>query len=62
MTIETLVHSDPSSPTMGGFSIQSSRSRGPAIEKYFIVPSSNGRNKRRRSLDEGDSSNKRVHG
>jgi hypothetical protein len=65
MTIETLVHSNPSSPTMAGFSDQASRSqnRGPAIEKYFIVPpSSTGRNKRRRSVDEADSSNKRVHG
>ncbi|OAX41438.1 hypothetical protein K503DRAFT_797969 [Rhizopogon vinicolor AM-OR11-026] len=64
MTIETLVHSNPPSPTMGGHSVQaSSRFQKPAIEKYFIVPPSfAGRNKRRRSIDEGESSNKRVHG
>lgn len=63
MTIETLVHSNPTSPTMGGYSVQPSRSQRPAIEKYFIVPPSyTGRGKRRRSIDEGESSNKRAHG
>ena len=63
MTIETLVHSNPSSPTMVGLLGQTPRSPKPAIEKYFIVPSSTGKGKRRRSLvDEGDSPNKRVHG
>lgn len=63
MTIETLVHSNPTSPTMGGYSVQLSRSQRPTIEKYFIVPPSYvGRSKRRRSLDEAESSNKRAHG
>ncbi|KAG2133562.1 uncharacterized protein EDB93DRAFT_885376 [Suillus bovinus] len=63
MTIETLVHSNPTSPVMGGYSVQPSRSPRPAIEKYFIVPPSYiGRGKRRRALDEAESSNKRVHG
>ncbi|KAG1737122.1 uncharacterized protein EDB91DRAFT_1141138 [Suillus paluster] len=63
MTIETLVHSNPTSPTMEGYSVQPSRSQRPPIEKYFIVPPSYiGRGKRRRSLDEADSSHKRVHG
>ncbi|KAG2061116.1 hypothetical protein BDR06DRAFT_947661 [Suillus hirtellus] len=63
MTIETLVHSNPTSPTMGAYSIQPSRSQRPAIEKYFIVPPSYiGRGKRRRSDGEAESSNKRAHG
>lgn len=63
MTIETLVHSNPTSPTIAGYSVQPPRSPRPAIEKYFIVPPSYiGRSKRRRSLDEAESSNKRVHG
>ncbi|KAG0701211.1 hypothetical protein DFH29DRAFT_1000398 [Suillus ampliporus] len=62
MTIDTLVHSNPTSPTMG-YSGQASRSQRPLIEKYFIVPPSYmGRNKRRRSLDEAGPSNKRTHG
>ncbi|KAH7884802.1 hypothetical protein F5I97DRAFT_1929631 [Phlebopus sp. FC_14] len=66
MTIESLVHSNPTSPTTGTFPTQPTipKSQRPSIEKYFIVPPSlllSGRNKRRRSIDEGDRFSKRVH-
>ncbi|KAF8553920.1 hypothetical protein OG21DRAFT_1485085 [Imleria badia] len=63
MTIESLVHSNPTSPTSGVFSTQTSppKPKRPPIEQYFIVPpqSLTGR-KRRRSGDDGDRFTKRV--
>ncbi|KAH7920237.1 hypothetical protein BV22DRAFT_1040074 [Leucogyrophana mollusca] len=66
MTIESLVHSNPTSPTSGAFLVQdsSAKSNRPPIEKYFTPPlySAWGRNKRRRSFDDGELPGKRIHG
>ncbi|KAL4074847.1 hypothetical protein V8B97DRAFT_2089341 [Scleroderma yunnanense] len=64
MTMESFVHFNLTSPTAAN-AIQPNSpklSRRPSIEKYFIVPQSVtlGRNKRRRSFDDGDRSFKRV--
>ncbi|KAI6039834.1 hypothetical protein EDC04DRAFT_3061740 [Pisolithus marmoratus] len=66
MTIESFVHSNPTSPTTASFAPQrgdSKSPRRPPIEKYFIVPQpvTNTRSKRRRSIDDGKRSFKRVH-
>ncbi|KAF8135169.1 hypothetical protein EV363DRAFT_1429810 [Boletus edulis] len=64
MTIESLVHSNPTSPTSGALSNQPSlpKSKRPSIEQYFIVPQVVTTRKRRRSGDEGDRFTKRVYG
>ncbi|KAH7915600.1 hypothetical protein BJ138DRAFT_1141249 [Hygrophoropsis aurantiaca] len=66
MTIESLVHSNPTSPTSAAFPVQESvpKSNRPPIEKYFTPPSYSGwgRNKRRRSFDDGEVPVKRAHG
>lgn len=66
MTMESFVHSNPTSPTATGFTTQhgvSKSPRRPSIEKYFIVPQSiaGGWNKRKRSFDDGERFLKRVH-
>lgn len=69
MTMESFVHSNPTSPTVSGFATQhgvSQSPRRPPIEKYFIVPVpqtvASGRNKRQRSsFDDLERSVKRVH-
>lgn len=66
MTMESFVHSNPTSPTATGFTAQhgvSKSPRRPPIEKYFIVPQSitGGWNKRKRSFDDGERFLKRVH-
>ncbi|KAH0833494.1 hypothetical protein J3R83DRAFT_12619 [Lanmaoa asiatica] len=63
MTIESLVHSNPTSPTSGVFSTPPSlpKPKRPPIEKYFVLPQLLTGRKRRRSADDGDRFTKRVH-
>ncbi|KIJ14427.1 hypothetical protein PAXINDRAFT_176761 [Paxillus involutus ATCC 200175] len=63
MTIESLVHSNPTSPSTGAFPVQSSppKPKRPSIEHYFILPQPLTSRKRRRSVDDGDRFRKRVH-
>lgn len=60
MTIESLVHSDPTSPTVGVTQPSLPKSKRPPIEQYFVFPPI-GR-KRQRSMDDADRFAKRVHG
>lgn len=58
LAMESFVHSNPTSPT-ANFAVRPSGPKPPqrpSIEKYFIAPHSvtAGRNKRRRSFDEGE--------
>jgi len=64
MTIESLVHSNPTSPSSGAFVIQPSlpSSNRPPIEQYFIVPQIFTSRKRLRSGDDGDRFSKRGPG
>ncbi|KIK94812.1 hypothetical protein PAXRUDRAFT_425596 [Paxillus rubicundulus Ve08.2h10] len=63
MTIESLVHSNPTSPSTGAFPAQPSplKPKRPSIEHYFIFPQPLTGRKRRRSVDDGDRFRKRVH-
>ncbi|KAI6122212.1 hypothetical protein EDD16DRAFT_1705319 [Pisolithus croceorrhizus] len=66
MTMESFVHSNPTSPTTTSFATQHGvlkSPRRPPIEKYFIVPQSitGSWNKRKRSFDDGERFLKRVH-
>ncbi|KAF9238552.1 hypothetical protein BU15DRAFT_47614 [Melanogaster broomeanus] len=63
MSIESLVHSNPTSPTTGAFPVQPSppKPKWPSIEQYFILPQPLSGRKRRRSFDDGDRFSKRVH-
>lgn len=62
MTIESLVHSNPTSPTLGATQPSLPKSNRPPIEHYFIVPQSLTGRKRQRSMDDGERLAKRVHG
>ncbi|KAG9316122.1 hypothetical protein JVU11DRAFT_3797 [Chiua virens] len=67
MTIESLVHSNPTSPTSGDLPTQSAqstspKSKRPPIEQYFIVPQSSNGRKRRQSTSDRDRPTKRVYG
>ncbi|KAF9223314.1 hypothetical protein BS17DRAFT_754281 [Gyrodon lividus] len=63
MTIESLVHSNPTSPTSGAFPAQPSppKPKRPSIEHYFVLPQPLTGRKRRRSVDDGDRFSKRLH-